>query len=518
MTGLGFLKRIGSSGRSRPIQIAFWVFVPAYLLLHGIIATCLPAWFDPLSTIFIVLAELIAIAACVNASRDTNSEIRILWLIFGVAILVHSAAMSLDAAAEITHAPLLNHLPGIQIFLSILSGVPLLVAVSIQNDRRIIHAARIIHGALSIAIGGLIYFGIFNSLTIYGSRNPSDEVMLTHLFDAIDLFLAIAGTIRWLGAGQQQERRFFRILGIFLWLDAIFPAIHNRILMHHDYVWLDLLISAPYVVLVPLIRTSHSRPSKSPSPAFVRAIRSGSPIFLATALVAVGFATARSHFYIGLAAALFAILGYGTLNIFVQSRGLETEDSLIASNAALERLVELDGLTAIANRRAFDERLDREFAMSTRTQQPLSLLMIDVDLFKVLNDTLGHVAGDEYLIQIAAALSRKLPRITDFVSRYGGEEFAVILPATDGAGAMIAAEKLRKGVAELGLRHPTADPGVVTVSIGASTYNGSSACSPSDLTDSADNAMYKAKRNGRNCSEFHQLEASESVIAISAVS
>jgi diguanylate cyclase (GGDEF)-like protein len=461
---------------------------------------------------------LIAIAACIKASRGVNSKTGMFWFLLVAAILIHSAGMSLDAVDEMIHAPLLNHVPGIQIFLSMLYGVPLLVAVSIQNDERIVRTARIIHASLSIAIGSVIYFEIFNFLTVYGSRNPSDEVVITHLFDAFDLFLAAAGTIRWLASSQEKERRFFRILSAFLWLNTIFPAVHNRILMRHDYVWLDLLVSAPYVVLVPLVLTAQRHRGKSPSPVLVRAIRSGSPVFLSGALVAIGFIAARSNFYVGLAAALFAIAGYGALNIFVHSRELETEDSLVASNAALEKLVELDGLTSIANRRAFDRRLDREFALSSRTHLPVSLLMIDVDRFKELNDTMGHVVGDDYLIQIAAALCNKLPRFTDCVARYGGEEFAVILPATDGIGAMVAAERAREGVAELGLIYPTVATGVVTVSIGASTYDGSASYSPTDLADAADRAMYKAKRNGRNRSEFCRMDTPDSEIAISAIS
>ncbi len=251
MTGLTPIEPVGSFDRTGPAKIALWAFIPAYLLLHGIVATCLPQSFAPLSTLFIVLPELIAVAVCINAWRD-NSDRGTFWLLLIAAILVHSAAMSLDAAEEMIHAPVLNHVPGIQIFLSMLSGVPLLFAISIQNDRRTLRPAQIIHGAMSIAIGALIYFEIFKYLTVYGSWNQSDEVVVTHLFDAIDLFLAAAGTIRWLGSSEEQERRFFRLLSAFLWMNTIFPAIHNRILMHHDYVWLDLLISAPYVVLIPL--------------------------------------------------------------------------------------------------------------------------------------------------------------------------------------------------------------------------------------------------------------------------
>lgn len=507
----------GSSGSTGARQIAAWAFVPAFLLLHGIVATCLPERLDPLSTIFIVLAELVAGAACIAAGRR-NSKSGIFWALFVSAILFHSAAMTLDAVVEVVHAPVLDHVPGVQIILSMLYGVPLLVAISIQNDRKILRTARMILGSMSFAIGALIYFEIFSFLTVYGSRNPSDEVVVTYLFDAIDLFLAVTGTIRWLGSNREPERQFFRILTAFLWLNAIFPAVHNRILLHHDYVWLDLLISAPYTVLVPLTQTAQNRAVKNPSSVLVRAIRSGSPIFLASALVTVGFVAARSHFYVGLAAALFAIAGYGALNIIVQSRGLETQDSLMASNALLEKLAELDGLTAIANRRAFNERLEHEIAASTRTNQPVSLLMIDVDWFKDLNDSMGHVVGDEYLIQIAIALRHELPRTTDFVARYGGEEFAVILPATDEIGSMTVAERVRKGIAKLGLKHPTAAPGVITVSIGASTFDSSSLCSPTELTGAADRALYKAKRIGRNCSQFRRMDTSELVNGIAAVS
>jgi diguanylate cyclase (GGDEF)-like protein len=135
-------------------------------------------------------------------------------------------------------------------------------------------------------------------------------------------------------------------------------------------------------------------------------------------------------------------------------------------------------------------------------------LMIDVDLFKSLNDARGHLAGDRYLVQIAGVLREALPRSSDLVARYGGEEFAVILPATDGAGAMIAAEKVRKAVADLRLSHPGTDHGTVTVSVGVATFDGSTPGSPADLTETADSALYMAKREGRNVSVFIRMVAS----------
>lgn len=207
-----------------------------------------------------------------------------------------------------------------------------------------------------------------------------------------------------------------------------------------------------------------------------------------------------------MAAAVFGIVGYGALNILVQSRVLKTEEALMATNMDLVKLIDLDGLTGIANRRAFDKALTREFGTAVRTRHPVALLMIDVDLFKDLNDAKGHVIGDEYLTRIAEALRLTLPRASDFVARYGGEEFSAILPATDSAGAMIAAEKVRRAIADLKLLHPTASAGVLTVSVGVSTYDGSVQLSPGDLTEAADRALYDAKRRGRNRCAFRPLD------------
>ena len=126
---------------------------------------------------------------------------------------------------------------------------------------------------------------------------------------------------------------------------------------------------------------------------------------------------------------------------------------------------------------------------------------------KSLNDAKGHIAGDRYLVQIAGTVRKAVSRTSDFVARYGGEEFAVILPATDGAGAKIAAEKVRKAVADLRLSHPGSDFGTVTVSVGVATFDGSAPGSPADLTVTADNALYIAKREGRNLSVFGGLDS-----------
>jgi diguanylate cyclase (GGDEF)-like protein len=203
-----------------------------------------------------------------------------------------------------------------------------------------------------------------------------------------------------------------------------------------------------------------------------------------------------------MSAVVLAIAAYGVLNIFVQSRGLETEESLMATKERLERLISVDSMTGIANRHAFDKALEREIATARRTTLSLSLLMIDVDHFKQVNDEEGHQVGDDYLIRIACALREALPRATDLVARYGGEEFSVILAATDRAGAMKIAKRLHQCSADLGLHHAAGPSGSVTISIGLSTYDGSFSHSPASLIRAADRALYLAKQSGRNRSDF----------------
>ena len=158
----------------------------------------------------------------------------------------------------------------------------------------------------------------------------------------------------------------------------------------------------------------------------------------------------------------------------------------------------LDGLTGIANRRAFDEQLQREWLRAERSQSQLSLVMIDVDYFKLYNDSCGHTEGDECLRQVATALLKSM-RGSDFASRYGGEEFACILPETDANGALITAERIRSKVESLKIFHPASTISqYVTVSLGVVTIRPDLINEAADLTEMADRMLYQAKEGGRN--------------------
>jgi diguanylate cyclase (GGDEF)-like protein/PAS domain S-box-containing protein len=159
----------------------------------------------------------------------------------------------------------------------------------------------------------------------------------------------------------------------------------------------------------------------------------------------------------------------------------------------------IDGLTGIANRRSFDAALEEEWGRSRRQGQPLSLIMADIDHFKHYNDQYGHQAGDRCLQQVAQCLKVSLHRAGDLAARYGGEEFAVILPGLGPDAAHAVAEKLRQNVEALGLAHDSPS-GLdrVTVSLGVATVWPAADAGSADLIARADQALYQAKRGGRN--------------------
>jgi diguanylate cyclase (GGDEF)-like protein/PAS domain S-box-containing protein len=176
----------------------------------------------------------------------------------------------------------------------------------------------------------------------------------------------------------------------------------------------------------------------------------------------------------------------------------------------LESMALTDPLTNLGNRRAFAQALEHEWGRARRHKNEISLLMLDVDNFKAINDTYGHLVGDEHLSAIASTIASAGRRAGDMAARYGGEEFVLILPSTDGEGAAEVAEHLRAAIKDLKLPHihnPDHDS-VLTVSVGAATALLSvvaSSVGPSSLLRAADQALYRAKQRGRNRVETTSL-------------
>lgn len=205
------------------------------------------------------------------------------------------------------------------------------------------------------------------------------------------------------------------------------------------------------------------------------------------------------------------------------------ERELRDTNNQLRELAQIDALTGLANRRSFNERLAAEWKLACKLRQPISVLMIDVDFFKLFNDHYGHVQGDTCLRKVGGVLmsgtrargsnvatlepEMELPpsfqRITsrvirsDFAARYGGEEFTILLQGADLDIARQVGERLRRGVEDLLMAHSGAPWGFVSVSIGAASMVPTDHDNPQKLTEAADTALYRAKAQGRNCVATH---------------
>jgi diguanylate cyclase (GGDEF)-like protein len=230
-------------------------------------------------------------------------------------------------------------------------------------------------------------------------------------------------------------------------------------------------------------------------------------VHCANELTAAGTRLMQFTGLVGLLACVYVL-------VFVLKRiEQDAHDALHEANRSLERQATIDVLTGVGNRRSFDLMLQQEWQRHVREQRPLSVLLLDVDLFKQFNDEFGHLGGDECLRAIAQSVEDCMLRSGDFVARYGGEEFAVLLPAPDFEGAMLVAETVRLNVISLAIPHPqSAVAPHVTVSIGLASTVPMPRDSYLEFLHDTDVALYRAKARGRNttvsCQEVSSLAES----------
>lgn len=183
----------------------------------------------------------------------------------------------------------------------------------------------------------------------------------------------------------------------------------------------------------------------------------------------------------------------------------QRERDLVATNDRLTVIASIDMLSGLANRRGFQSRLDFEWMKAEQYGSELSLLMIDVDHFKLFNDTYGHPEGDACLTRLGEALAAIAAQAMGFAGRYGGEEFCLLLPNTDSVRAIEVGERVRAAIESLSLPHATSTYQTVTVSIGVACARPGDTQRPADLIEAADAALYAAKHRGRNTVVEHRL-------------
>jgi diguanylate cyclase (GGDEF)-like protein len=320
-------------------------------------------------------------------------------------------------------------------------------------------------------------------------------------------------SVRLFARPAQGRKRFYDALAVYLWFYGVTALILGYVELKlqwpqglHDVAWAlpPLALLGALVFLPPSSSQPAAGSERGRSMALI--IDNFCPILFILSIVIMGVRIAPRHRFIGFLCIAASVVFYGLRSAFLQDKYVQAQHEVSKSSVALLRAVDQlreqsirDGLTGVHNRRHFDQELIVEWKRSLRSQLPLSLLLIDVDSFKDLNDRCGHLEGDECLKKIAQQLAAQLKRPGDLIARYGGEEFSVILPSTPQEGALEIAEEMRTAVAALNISNPSSgESEVVTISIGVCSRIASSDLSLEKFLNTADTALYRAKRKGKN--------------------
>ncbi|MGN6422079.1 MAG: GGDEF domain-containing protein [Asticcacaulis sp.] len=459
----------------------------AYVVAHLSLILLLPAHAKTISYLFLIAAPLLASAASFACALRSRAALN--WIGLGAGLLLWACGMASGFYMDV-FAPNGSDTSGLSILLYVLYGVPL--AFVLASPKGDVWSARLIDAGLALALGGLFFTATFTFATMTAAKGEG-LFDLSLMLDAQNLFLLVFSLTRWRASDTPSQKDYFRVAAMFAAAYVLMATYINHVEGESDYgAPVDALIDLPFLFLLGLAlrRLYGPLPSRMAlaGARLAMIVRAVSPIILPLALFAVSCLLIFFKPWFAVTGFLAALIGYSLRTVLAQFR-------VSADNAKLERLTRIDPLTELANRRHFDDVLAREARRAVRADAPLSLLMIDIDHFKSLNDAYGHVEGDRYLRQVARALSACASRGGDLVARYGGEEFAIVLPDVAAEDALCVARNALSAVVGLALPSP-APRGVVTVSIGAATL--APDADHAALLAAADAALYRAKASGRN--------------------
>ena len=491
------LKRSWRTGRYALICIS-----AGLVCAHALLNTVFPSAGFTISYLSWTLWALLATVACCWRGFHCRLFLRTHWLLAAASLFFIFIAGAVEAPAEI----FLKATPtaaSIGDFFFFSAFVPILLCITLPEEGVSAQLPFLLDGMQAAACSYLAYtllMGVFPFST--GPAQAMPYAPLEYVYDAEYAAIVLLTALRFfVGARQASDRFFFRSLLLYTSLYAVTSGVYNHYLGKYNLTnGLDALNDIPSAALAlaaifaPAAAARAPRRAQRSTP--LRLIDNARPVLLSLALIGLSAAVAVRHFAVAFGFIFGAFLLYSLRASMLQSKVEEAQSALEQSNSRLSEIAILDALTGIANRRGFDQRLAMEWERAERARRPLSLLLIDVDHFKRVNDTYGHQVGDEYLRHIARVLSAALDRPADFIARYGGEEFAILLPETDGFGAMAVAGRIRlvmetdPGTAEA--------PCSTTVSIGVCTWSQEGIAGPGQLISAADRALYAAKENGRN--------------------
>lgn len=472
-----------------------------------------------LSNLLIGLMGAFATLGCICAARRFRPA-RKLWLLLGFGFLISVVGQTLATYHEVSTG---NNTQTTAInfdFLFFAYGIPILLAVCSGSNEEGLKSLLWLDAAQATIAATLTYVQIFSALPAFGGRVAISSTQLMYLYNAENWILASAVTVRLISNPLPGKKRFYENLAIYLWVYAIIALVNGYLELGlslpdglQDAAW-----GLPYLIFLGTLafrreeeQTARADARKRQTLALL--VDNLSPILFTLAIVLMGVTVAVVHKALAFFCIATVVLLYGIRAALLHSKYASAQEDLTKAATALleanDQLLSLsirDSLTGIYNRRHFDEALLLEWNRSRRIRQTLSLLMIDVDCFKALNDRYGHQTGDECLRTIASEIAAHLRRPDDLVARYGGEEFAVILPGANRDGALTVAEDIRIAIERASLSNEDSIVSrVVTVSVGISTEQNFIEADARALLKRADSALYEAKSQGRNRSRAQEV-------------
>ncbi len=471
-------------------------------------------WLSP----FLIVPPLLASAACFWRGRHAVDRARLLWTLTSLGLLVWSVGAVMATREEFfLHTPD-NLAAGSQIVF-FMYGIPVLLAIALQAEGSISSPLIWLDGIQIAITGFLIYLELFNVAPFLSApANPGSIAMVVLTFNVENIVLAVAATLRALsGTPREETHRFYRSFAVFLWTYAAASALYNYITVRAAGTdGLDgTLVTAPFLMLCifalhdaeDATSTKVKRSERAATLSLM--LDNASPAIFPASVLALGIAIARHHFVSGTASIAVSVLVYSVRSTLLQIQYRRAQAEASEARDRMEIISLTDPLTGIPNRRHFDRVFLAEWNRLSRQPGPLSLLLIDIDHFKFLNDEFGHGEGDICLRQVAHVLQASLRRESDTMTRFGGEEFAAVLPNTDAPGAEAVALRMAATLRSMRLRTKSPMGDAVTISIGRSTCELPTGFTQEDLFDTCDRALYQAKQNGRDRTEFLPMQTSK---------
>jgi diguanylate cyclase (GGDEF)-like protein len=468
------------------------------------------------SLLFPLACCLSAAVACYLRSTGSSGAIRRKWdflasaqALWGIGVAIYALRIC---------APSLGRISALgPEFYFLIYGIPVLLAISTSNEDRDTALFVVIDSLQAIFAVVLVYIELL--LSQVRTETPAGPANLTLIYGFGGWMLAGAALLRVLARPSGEEKALYRILLVYLCFFAFLATPwHGRSVFTTLPlgIYRDLLADVAFLLQTAGCLLYFPEPEAEGASietnSFALMLNNSSPILFPLAVLALGAMIARRHLVLGMSAIGLSLLTYCFRAALLQSAYIRAQHALTRSQFALrEANVQLrqlslhDALTGLPNRRQFDLTLEREWSRAIRNSRPLSLLLIDVDCFKALNDLYGHPVGDDCLQRVAGALEGSLRRAAETVARYGGEEFAAVLPDADADSAHLVAETMRQNVLGLQVLHEgSVVEKFVTISVGVATAHSDAEGSPATLIVAADAALYRAKKRGRNRTEVEE--------------